>query len=93
MFKKKFEIPKPRYTPREQSKRISEEKIKPQHLGKKSTAVYQQEFFSLLNVKMAFRDHNWNQKFKVLCEEITKNEPDLLQGLFVKFQNMDPKAR
>ena len=90
MFKKKFEIPKPRYTPREQSKRISEEKIK---IEKKSTAIYQNEFFNLLSISISQRDHNWNQKFKVLTEEITKNEPDLLAQLAHKYQDLDPKAR
>ena len=58
---------------------------------KKGSAVYQQEFFNLLSVNNPSRDHNWNQKFKVLCEEITKNNPDLLQSLKVKYQNLNPK--
>ena len=58
---------------------------------KKGSAVYQQEFFNLLSVISPNRDHNWNQKFKVLCEEITKNNPDLLQSLKVKYQNLNPK--
>ena len=58
---------------------------------KKGNAVYQQEFFNLLSVISPNRDHNWNQKFKVLCEEITKNNPDLLQSLKVKYQNLNPK--
>ena len=90
MFKKKFEIPKPRYTSKEQVKRISEEKIK---IEKKSTAIYQNEFFNLLTVSISNRDHNWNQKFKVLTEEITKNEPDLLAQLAHKFQDMNPRAQ
>lgn len=41
--------PKKRKSAREISKEISQGKIKPQHLGKKSFAVLQQELFSLKN--------------------------------------------
>ena len=74
---------------RQQAKNITNEKSKPKFLGKKGSAVYQQEYFSLLNQKN--RDHNWNQKFKILCEEITKNNPDLLPSLKIKYQNLNPK--
>jgi hypothetical protein len=49
--------------------------------------------FSLLNIKSAFRDHNWSQKFKVLCEEIAKNNLPLLESLKTKYQYLDPKIR
>ena len=58
---------------------------------KKGSAVYQQEFFNLLSVIVANRDHNWNQKFKILCEEITKENPELLASLKIKYQNLNPK--
>ena len=57
---------------REQAKNITNEKSKPKFLGRKGSAVYQQEFFSFCNIKSAGRDHNWSQKFKVLCEEMQK---------------------
>ena len=72
---------------REQAKNITEGKSKPKFLGPKGSAVYQQEFFSLLNQNN--RDHNFNQKFKVLCEELEKNNPELLASLRVKYQNMN----
>ena len=64
-----------------------------QQLGKKGSAVYQQEFFSFCNIKSVGRDHNWSQKFKILCEEIEKNNPELLASLKIKYQHLDPKIR
>ena len=78
---------------REQSKNITNEKSKPKFLGRKGSAVYQQEFFSFCNIKSAGRDHNWSQKFKVLCEELEKNNPELLASLKIKYQHLDPKIR
>ena len=78
---------------REQSKEITNEKAKPKFLGRKGSAVYQQEFFSFCNIKSAGRDHNWSQKFKVLCEELEKNNPELLASLKIKYQHLDPKIR
>jgi len=80
-----------RKNPRSDSKKITEGKIKPKFLGKKGSAVYQQEFFSLVNTKS--RDHNWSQKFKVLCEEMTKDNLQLLESLKVKYQHLNPKIR
>ncbi len=79
--------------PRSEAKKISLGIEKPKFLGKKGNAVYQQEFFSLVNVKSQNRDHNWSQKFKVLCEEITKNNLPLLESLKNKYQHLDPKIR
>ena len=78
---------------REQSKEITNEKSKSKFLGRKGSAVYQQEFFSFCNIKSAGRDHNWSQKFKVLCEELEKNNPELLSSLKIKYQHLDPKIR
>jgi len=74
-------------TSREQAKNITEGKAKPKFLGRKGSAVYQQEYFSLVNQKN--RDHNWVQKFKVLNEELGKNNPELLASLKIKYQHMN----
>ena len=71
----------------------AQKKSKPKFLGRKGSAVYQQEFFSFCNIKSAGRDHNWSQKFKVLCEELEKNNPELLASLKIKYQHLDPKIR
>jgi hypothetical protein len=72
---------------REQAKNITNGKSKSKFLGRKGNAVYQQEFFSLLNQNN--RDHNFKQKFKVLNEELEKNDPELLASLKIKYQNMN----
>ena len=76
---------------REQSKQITEGKAKPKFLGRKGSAVYQQEYFSFVNQKN--RDHNWIQKFKILNDELEKNDPDLLSSLKIKYQNFNPNNR
>ncbi len=63
-------------TPREQSKDISEGKEEPHHIGKKSVAVLQQEYFSLINIKEAFRDEKWLKTWK----ELTANILELGEG-------------
>jgi len=78
---------------REQAKNITDKKVKEHFIGRKGNAVYQQEFFSLLNLKEHLRDHNWKQKFKVLNEELEKNNPELLSSLRIKYQFLDPKIR
>jgi len=84
---------KQKLTPRQEAKLITQGKIKPKHIGRKGSAVYQAEFFSLVNVKEPFRDHNWKQKFKVLCEEMQKNNPELLESLKIKYQNFNPTSK
>ena len=76
---------------RGEAKKITEGKAKPKFLGKKGSAVYQQEYFSLVNQNN--RDHNWKQKFKVLNEELEKNNPELLASLKIKYQNFNPNNR
>ena len=76
---------------REQAKNITDKKVKEHFIGKKGNAVYQQEYFSLVNQKN--RDHNWKQKFKVLNEELEKNNPELLASLKIKYQNFNPNNR
>ena len=92
-YTKKTSSKKEKLTPREESKLITEGKIKPKHLGRKGSAVYQAEFFSFVNVKEPFRDHNWKQKFKVLNEEIQKNNPELLESLKIKYQRFNPTLK
>ena len=76
---------------REQAKKITNKKVKEHFIGKKGNAVYQQEYFSLVNQKN--RDHNWKQKFKVLNEELEKNNPELLASLKIKYQYLNPKNK
>ena len=89
----KFKIIKERLTPRKESEKITKKVIPNKFLGKKGSAVYQQEFFSFCNIKSVGRDHNWSQKFKGLCEELEKNNPELLASLKIKYQHLDPKIR
>ena len=79
--------------PRKESEKITKKVISNKFLGRKGSAVYQQEFFSFCNIKSVGRDHNWSQKFKVLCEELEKNNPELLASLKIKYQHLDPKIR
>ena len=76
---------------REQAKNITDKKTKEHFIGRKGSAVYQQEYFSLVNQRN--RDHNWQQKFKVLNEELQKNNPELLSSLKIKYQNLNPNNR
>ena len=76
---------------REQAKNITDKKVKEHFIGRKGSAVYQQEYFSFVNQRN--RDHNWVQKFKVLNEELEKNNPELLSSLRIKYQFLDPKIR
>ena len=61
-------------TPREQAKDISEGKEKPHHIGKKSGAVLQQEYFSLINIKEAFRDEKWLKTWQQLTKDILAHD-------------------
>ena len=70
---------------------ITDKKVKEHFIGKKGSAVYQQEYFSFVNQRN--RDHNWVQKFKILNEEIEKNNPELLASLKIKYQNLNPNNR
>ena len=57
-------------TPREHAKEISEGKEEPHHIGTKTVDVLQQEYFSLINTKEAFRDEKWNDTWKELTKDI-----------------------
>ena len=61
-------------TPRKQAEEITEGKEKPHHIGKKSVAVLQQEYFSLINIKEAFRDDEWLAKWKDMTENLISIE-------------------
>ena len=78
-------------SPREQAKNITNKKSKEHFIGRKGSAVYQQEYFSFVNQKN--RDHNWKQKFKILNEELQKNDPELLASLKIKYQLFNPNNR
>jgi hypothetical protein len=92
-YSKKTSSKKVELSAREKSRLITQGKIPHQFLGKKGSAVYQQEFFSFVNLKDPFRDHNWRQKFKVLCEEMQKDNPELLESLKVKYQKFNPTLK
>ena len=77
--------------PRKESEKITKKVIPNKFLGRKGSAVYQQEYFSFVNQNN--RDHNWVQKFKILNEEIEKNNPELLASLKIKYQNLNPNNR
>ena len=87
----KFKTIREKITPRKEAEKITKKVIPNKFLGRKGSAVYQQEYFSLLNQNN--RDHNWVQKFKVLNEEIEKNNPELLASLKIKYQNLNPNNR
>ena len=89
----KFKIIKKKLTPRKESEKITKKVIPNKFLGPKGSAVYQQEFFSFCNIKSSGRDHNWSQKFKVLCEELEKNNPELLSSLKIKYQRFNPTLK
>ena len=66
--------------PREEAKSISKGESKPHHIGKKSGAVLQQEFFSIINTKTAFRDKKYLQKAWDLKNSMTAQQ-------FTEFSN------
>ena len=87
----KFKTIKEKLNPRKEAEKITKKVIPSKFLGRKGSAVYQQEYFSFVNQKN--RDHNWKQKFKVLSEEIQKNNPELLASLKIKYQHFNPNNR
>ena len=77
-------------TPREHAKEISEGKEEPHHIGKKSVAVLQQEYFSLINIKEAFRDEKWLVTWKQLTKDILQFEDGnlILASFEAKYGNL-----
>ena len=69
---------------REMSIRISKDELKPQHLGKKSVAVLQQELYALINTKSAFRDSNWKTKW-IAVRDLSK-EMKVWESLCIKYK-------
>ena len=68
---------------RSYAEHITEKKEKPHHIGKKSGAVLQQEFFSAINTKEAFRDSKWKKTYSEIVENILKlKEGDLILSSF-----------
>lgn len=51
-------------TPREQSENISKGEAEEHHIGKHTPETLQQEIFSLMNTKPAFRGKSWNEKYE-----------------------------
>jgi len=51
-------------TPREQAEAISEGEAEAHHIGKHTPETLQQELFSLMNTKPAFRNKSWNDKYE-----------------------------
>jgi len=72
-------------TPRETAKEITEEKRKPEHLGKHSPETLQQEIYSLNNTKRAFRDQKWHEraaKLQISIIEILTHEKHRPRGVY-----------
>ncbi len=72
-------------SPRQQSRDISTGKSKPSHIGKRSPAMLQQEFFSFVNKRGGFRDKAWLGKcyaFKQYCPT------ELFTQFQVKYQSV-----
>ena len=59
-------------TTRDYAEHITKKKEKPHHIGKKSGAVLQQEFFSAINTKESFRDSKWKKTYSEIVENILK---------------------
>ncbi len=67
-------------TPREIAKEISEGKRENQHIGKKSIAVLQQMFFSLLNGAFSEKSESELKKFNDEWESMIKEIKSLPDG-------------
>jgi len=82
----------PKMTPRQESERISDQKIPEKHLGKHSIETVGQEIFSLENTKPMFRDKKWNEKSqlirKVCMLNIGKGDPHY-QNLLAKLEQVE----
>ncbi len=65
-------------SPREISKEITDGKRENQHIGKKSNAVLQQLFFSMVNESQAImseeEQEKFNKKYRALVKEIKNNK-------------------
>jgi len=74
---------------REIAKKISEGKLAPEHLGKYSVEMIDQEIFSLGNTKPAFRDQKWIKKFTTIHEEIMNKLSRNERSIYCQIQLKD----
>jgi len=74
---------------REIAKKITDGKSEPQHLGKYSAEMIDQEIFSLGNTKPAFRDQKWIKKFSTIHEEIMKKISRNERSVYCQIQLKD----
>lgn len=74
---------------REIAKKITDAKLEPQHLGKYSAEMIDQEIFSLGNTKPAFRDQKWIKKFTTIHEEIMKKISRNERSVYCQIQLKD----
>ena len=77
-----YDMKKNKISPRKQAEKITQKETKVHHIGKKSNAVLQNLFFSLVNNKN--RDDNWIKSYDNLIKEI---DPQLLASLKIKYQS------
>ncbi len=74
---------------REIAKKISEGKLAPEHLGKYSVEMIDQEIFSLANTKPMFRDSKWTMKAGTIREQIMKKISRNQQSIYCQIQLRD----
>jgi len=67
---------------REIAKKISEGTTDPQHLGKYTKEMIDQELFSLENTKPMFRESKWKKRVesvrKAIMEKISRNKESII---------------
>lgn len=74
---------------RKEAEKITAKIIPSRHLGDKTPEVLQQELFSLMNTKPAFRDKDWQKNHEKLLHKIGEiKDPRIRQGLFNKTHAM-----
>ncbi len=71
---------------REIAKKISEGKLDPQHLGKYTKEMIDQELFSLENQKPMFRDSKWKKRVESVREAIMKKLSRNENSIICQFQ-------
>ncbi len=74
---------------REIAKKISEGKTDPQHLGKYTAEMIDQEIFSLGNQKPMFRDSKWKKRLETIKDEILKKISRNQQSIYCQIQLRD----
>ena len=74
---------------REIAKKITDGKLEPQHLGKYSAEMIDQEIFSLGNTKPAFRNLKWIKSFENLRFEIMKKISRNERSVYCQIQLKD----